>query len=147
MSMPYDLEKLAAMPAHHRAELYKNASRLAHTREGAALKRLIEEAGLPFSDSKPLSMDEPVTAKMWDVINSEQGKRLAVEATERGLPALALIDPLLQAALGVDYGAHNQATNRAGILVGDLMISKGYKHAGVKKLPPGCVAKTAATWR
>lgn len=146
MAKPYTLEDLQKMPTHERAQLYKNAGRLAHTPEGAALKELIEKAGLPFSDSKALTLDDPITIKMWEIINSEEGKRLALDGTKQGLPALALIDPLLQAALGVDYGAHNMSPNRAGILVGDLMISKGFKQAGDKKMPPGSVAKTAAMW-
>jgi hypothetical protein len=55
------------------------------------------------------------------------------------------IDPMLQVALGSDYGAHNMGTATAGSLVGQLMQSLGYK-AGQKAMPPHCIAKTAATW-
>lgn len=146
MPKQWTLGKIRAMSTHDRATLYKRAGERAHTPEGAALKQLIEEAGLPYSDIKALTNDDPVTIAMWQVINSDEGKRLAVEATEQGLPALAHIDPLLQAKLGVDYGSHNMATNRAGILVGDLMISLGYRLIGTKPMPTGSVAKTAAVW-
>lgn len=146
MPKQWTLDEVKAMPTGKRADLYKSAGRLAHTADGATLKKMIEECGLPYSDSKALTLDDPITMKMWEVINSDEGKRLAIEGTQKGLPALALIDPLLQKALGVDYGAHNHATNRAGILVGDLMLSKGYKQIGVRKMPAGSIAKTAAMW-
>ena len=146
MAKRWTVDDLRVMPVSERANLYRSAGRLAHTAEGAALKKLIEEAGLPYSDSKALTLDDPLAVRMWEIINSDEGKRLAIEGTKKGLPALALIDPLLQEALGIDYGAHNHATNRAGIMVGDLMMSMGYRQIRVKKMPPGSVAKTAATW-
>lgn len=146
MAKNWTPEELAAMSVHDRANLYRNASRLAHTPDGAALKKLLEEAGLPFSDDACLTMDDPITIRMHEVINSPEGRAAAVAATKDGLPAMAGIDPMLQVALGVDYGAHNMGTATAGGLVGELMTSLGYKKASSKALPPHCVAKTAATW-
>lgn len=146
MAKSWTLDELKAMTVHQRAELYKNACRLAHTPQGAALKALIEEAGLPFSDDAALTLDDPLTLRMYEVINAKPGRDAAVAATKAGLPAMAGIDPLLQAELGVDYGPHNQGTNTAGYLVGQLMQSLGYKKVGQKPLPDHCVAKTAAMW-
>ena len=146
MDKEWTLDELKAMSVHDRAELYKNASRLAHKPEGAALKKLLEEAGLPFSDDAALTLDDPLTLRMYEVINSKDGRDAAVEATKAGLPAMAGVDPLLQAALGVDYGPHNMGTATAGSLVGQLMQSLGYQKAGQKPLPEHCVAKTAAMW-
>ena len=146
MPKAWDLDRLKAMSIHERGDLYKNASRLGHTPDGAALKKLIEEAGLPFSDSACLTNDDPITIKMYEIIFSKEGREAALAATADGLPAMAGVDPMLQTALGVDYGAHNMGTATAGGLVADLMLSLGYKKAGSKPLPAHCVAKTAAMW-
>ena len=146
MAKQWSLNDLQRMSVHGRANLYKSACRLGHTPAGADLKKLLEEAGLPFSDTACLTMDDPITIKMHTVINSKEGREAAVAATKIGLPAMAGIDPLLQVALGVDYGAHNMGTATAGGLVGNLMQSLGYKKGPQKGLPSNCVAKTAATW-
>ena len=92
-------------------------------------------------------MDDPITVKMQAVVTSKEGREAALTATRNGLPAMAGVDPLLQVALGSDYGAHNMATTTAGGLVGELMRSLGHKKGGQKSLPSNCVAKTAAMWR
>lgn len=119
---------------------------MGHTTDGAALKKQIEEAGLPYSDTACLTMDDPITIKMYEVIHSKEGREAAIDATRRGRPAIEDIDPMLQAALGVDYGAHNMGTATAGALVGELMYSLGYKKKGQKALPAHCVARTAAVF-
>ncbi len=139
-------DELKSMSVHERAELYRNACRLSHTPEGAALKSLLLETGLPFSEDGCLTMDDPITIKMYAVINSTEGRAAALGAVAKGEPALAGIDPLLQVALGSDYGSHNMGTATAGGLVGQLMQSLGYKKTGQKPMPGHCVAKTAATW-
>jgi hypothetical protein len=134
------------MPMQKRVDLYKNACRLGHTAQGAALKRVIEAVGLPYSEDRCLTKDDPITIKMHDVIYSKEGREAAIAATKVGLPAMAGVDPLLQVALGSDYGPHNMGTQTAGGIVGQLMQSLGYKKTGSSPLPPNCVAKTAATW-
>lgn len=146
MAKQWSLDELKALSVHDRATLYKNASRLAHMPEARSLKKLIEEAGLPFSDDACLTMDDPITVKMHEIINSPEGRAAAVKAVKDGLPAMAGIDPMLQIALAGDYGAHNMGTATAGGLVGELMQSLGYRKDKQKALPEGCVAKTAATW-
>jgi hypothetical protein len=142
----WTLDELKNISVHDRAEIYRNACRLGHTPEGAALKQLLERAGLPFSEDGCLTMDDPITIKMHEVINSREGRAAAVASVARGEPALAGIDPMLQVALGSDYGSHNMGTTTAGSLVGELMQSLGFKKTGQKPMPPHCVAKTAATW-
>jgi hypothetical protein len=83
---------------------------------------------------------------MREVIYSNGGRAAALAATKAGLPAMAGIDPMLQEALGSDYGPHNMGTHTAGGIVGELMQSLGYKNVGQKPLPDHCVAKTAAVW-
>jgi len=146
MAKKWTTEELAAMSVHQRAELYKNAARLGHTPEGAELKSQIEAEGLPYSDDAALKGDDPITLRMIKVAYSLEGREAAIAATKAGEAAMAGVDPLLQAALGVDYGPHNFGTNRAGEIVGALMRSLGYKKGPDKDLPQHCVAKTAATW-
>jgi hypothetical protein len=147
MAKQWTPDELKALSVHDRGNLYQSASRLAHTPEGADLKKRIEEAGLPFSESACLTMDDPITMRMHEIIHSPRGREAAIEAVRLGMPAMAGIDPMLQVALGSDYGPHNMGTATAGGLVGELMQTLGYKKTGEKALPPHCVAKTAATWK
>jgi hypothetical protein len=147
MAKQWNLEDLKKMPVHERADLYRNACRLGHTPQGAALKKLLEEAGLPFSEDGCLTMADPITIKMREVTFSKDGREAALAATKIGLPAMAGVDPLLQIALGSDYGPHNMGTKTAGGIVGELMRSLGYRKDGEQQLPTNCVAKTAAMWR
>jgi hypothetical protein len=146
MAKQWTIEDLGALSVHDRATLFRNASRLAHTPEGSALKALLLEAGLPFSEEGMLSSDDPICLKMHDIIFSPEARDSAVAATKAGLPAMAGVDPLLQIALGVDYGPHNWGTVIAGSMVGEVMQSLGYRNLRQGKLPAGCVAKTAAMW-
>ena len=145
--MEWTLEKLKHLTVHERSNLYANASRLAHTPKGAALKATIEEVGLPFSVDACLTMDDPISVKMIDIIYSDDGKAAAIKGVQERQPAMLYLDPMLQEALGSDYGAHNMGTSTAGSIVGKLMMSMGYKKTGSKPLPSHCVAKTAATWK
>lgn len=146
MAAQWTPQKLAAMSVHERAELYRNACRLGHTPQGAALKTMLEVAGLPFSEDGCLSADDPIYLKMQDLIVSPEGRAAAVAAVKVGLPAMAGVDPLLQVQLGSDYGSHNMGTQTAGSMVAEVMRSLGYKKIGEASLPSNCVAKTAATW-
>ena len=146
MSAAWTHEKLAALSVHDRAKLYSNACRLGHTAESAALKQRIEDAGLPYSENAALRGDDPITRKMTDIIYSPEGRAAALKSQSEGLPAMAGIDPLLQIALGSDYGPHNRGTIKAGEIMGALMRSLGFRKGPEKELPSHCVAKTAATW-
>lgn len=146
MAKAWTLEELQAMSVHQRADLYKNACRLGHTAEGAALGTQIEEVGLPYSEDAALKGDDPITLKMIAVIYSERGRAAALKWHRDGWPAMAGIDPLLQEALGSDYGPHNRGTIKAGEITGALMRSLGFKKGREGGLPEHCIAKTAATW-
>ena len=146
MTNAWTHERLAAISVHERARLYANACRLGHTANGAALKLRIEEAGLPYSEDAALKGDDPITLKMIEITYSPEGRAAALKAHAEGLPAMAGIDPLLQVALGSDYGPHNRGTIKAGEITGALMRSLGYRKGPEKEIPGHCVAKTAATW-
>ncbi|WP_340646343.1 hypothetical protein [Phenylobacterium sp.] len=141
------MDDLVKLSVHDRHQLFKNAVRLSHTPDGAALKTLIEEAGLPFSEGAMLSSDDPAYVKMYDIVHSPEGRAAAIAAVKSGLPGLAGVEPMIHEVLGIDYGPHNWGTVIAGSLVGEIMHSAGYRKTGSKPMPPGSVAKTAATWK
>jgi hypothetical protein len=143
MATKIDEAKLRGMTVHDRHRLWINARKL-DTDEARRLVQMIEVLGLPYSDPGSLKFDDPIFMKMEEIVFSSDGKAAGIEATKNGLPALAGIDPLLSAKLGVDYGSHNDGTINAGYLVAQMMRMQGYKLSGRKgKLPPTCVAKTA----
>jgi len=143
MATKIDEAKLRGMTVHDRHRLWINARKV-DSDEARELVRLIETLGLPYSDPGSLKFDDPIFMKMEEIIFSAEGKAAGIEATKNGFPALAGIDPLLSASLGVDYGSHNDGTINAGYLVAQMMRMQGYKLSGRKgRLPPTCTAKTA----
>lgn len=143
--MQITIEKLHAMSPEQRATLYENArNRL--DQGGREIMDLINESGLPLR-SGGITFSDPVHLRMEEIAWSSQGKRLLVEATEAGLPALAGIEPLIVADLGPLYHPHDLGTVDAGSIVGQVMRHLGYELVDRKDMPAGSVAKTAATWR
>ena len=144
--MEWTKETLASKSRHERETIYKNA-RKKNSPEAVTLVKMIEEAGLPYSDAACPTSDDPLTIAIYDLIHSAMGRQAAIDAIEKGLPPLAGIDPLLLDKLGTDYGAHNMTTAVAGRLIAELMRSLGYKEAGTSRpLLPGSVAKTGQMW-
>ena len=93
MANQWTAERIRALPLRLRAELYRNACGKGDTPEGAALKTLIEQAGLPYSEDKCLTNDDPITVKMHQLINSKEGQLSAITATKAGLPAMRGLTP------------------------------------------------------
>jgi hypothetical protein len=144
--MVWTKQKLAALSPRDRENLWKNARRRT-TPAATALVKMIEDSGLPYSEAKCPTLDDPLAIAIYDVVFSREGRAAAVNAVEGGLPPLAGIDPLLSEKLGVDYGAHNMTTATAGGFIAQLMRSLGYKEVGKNApLPAGSVAKTGQVW-
>jgi hypothetical protein len=138
-----DEAKLRSMTSEERHRLWINARKI-DSDEARSIAQMVEQIGLPYSDDQNLRHSDPVFLKMVDIIYSTEGKAAGLAASNLGLPAMAHIDPLLFAALGVDYGAHNEATVNAGAIVASMMTTLGFGRSGKKgKLPATCIAKTA----
>lgn len=137
------LEQIVRMSPTERRTLYNNALKLG-TGEAKLVVKLIADNRLLASSGGGLPHEDPVILEIEAIIASDQGRAKAKEAADTGLPALAGVDPLLQAGLGEDYGTFD-TTNWAGSFVAIEMESMGYVQTGKKKkMPEGCVAKTAA---
>ena len=94
-----------------------------------------------------MRMSDPAYLKMQDIVWSNEGRKAAVKATDKGLPALAGIEPRIVAELGERYHPHDGGTMNAGYIVGELMRHLGYIEDGQGKMPEGSVAKTAMKWK
>jgi len=140
----YTLADLKAMSPERRAQLYQNAIER-REKGGKEIIDLMDSSGLPLR-SGGMRKDDPVSLKMTEVIWSSEGRKAALEATEKGLPALCGVEPLLTKALGDLYNPYDMGTNRAGVIIGELMTFLGYSPAGQAKCPEGGVAKTAMKW-
>src|SRR5262245_26579394 len=143
--MQITIEKLKAMTPERRATLYENA-RKRLDQGGQAVIDLINSSGLPLR-SGGITFSDPVHIRMEEIIWSPEGKKLLVQATEAGLPALAGVEPLIVADLGDRYHPHDLGTVDAGSIVGEVMRHLGYELVDRKPMPEGSVAKTAAVWR
>jgi hypothetical protein len=145
-----DAEKLKAMTAHERHQLWLNArKRAANKADAKLLVELIENSGLDYlRDRRPsVSLDDKIGRAMRALVNSDAGQTAMLFAQSKGRPPLAGVDPMLKAALGDDYCKENEATIQAGYIVTRYMEAKGYCKAGTAALPPGCVAKTGQLFR
>lgn len=138
--------RLREKSQNERHAIWKRARAL-HSAEGNHLARAIELLGLPFAEPEPLAADDPLLARIREVIASPRGRSAAVEATLDGLPAMAGIDTLLHEELGEEYRLEGAAVATAQILVGELMASLGYVEAGRKDLPQRCVARSGVFWK
>ena len=143
--MQMTIEKLEAMSPDRRATLYENARKRLN-QGGKEIMELINASGLALR-SGGITFSDPVHLRMEEIAWSIEGKRLLVEATEAGHPALAGIEPWIVADLGSLYHPHDLGTVDAGSIVGEVMRHLGYELAGRANMPAGSVAKTAATWR
>jgi hypothetical protein len=138
-------ERLAAKTAEERYNVWVNA-KAKGAPEAQELARFIEASGLEYAPTGGISMSDPRVLEMRDVIESAEGQAACLKATAEGLPALAGVEPMIVERMGGRYGQFSMMTVAAGSIVGELMLSKGYKIEKQKKMPEGSVAKTAACW-
>lgn len=139
-------EKLRERSQTERHQVWKRARAL-HSAEGNHLARAIELLGLPYAEPEPLADDDPLTARMREVMTSPAARSAAVEATLDGLPAMAGVDTLLHDALGEEYRLNAAAVPSAQLMVTELMTGLGYVEAGRKELPKRCVARSGFYWK
>jgi hypothetical protein len=142
---PPTLDDMKRLTPEQRAILYQNAKNR-REKGGQEIMEFIDSSGLPLS-SGGMRMSDPAYLKMEELTWSTEGRKAAVGATERGLPALAGIEPLFVAALGDRYHPHDGGTQNAGFIVGVLMRHLGYVKNGEGKMPNGSIANTAMTWK
>jgi hypothetical protein len=129
-----------------RYTLWKKAT-ARHSAEGNHLARAIELLGLPYAEPEPLPPDDPLLARMREIMAEPRARAAAVEATLDGLPAMAGVDVLMHEELGEAYRRNEAAVPTAQTLTAELMTGLGYAEAGSKDLPARCVARSGVYWR
>lgn len=117
-------KKLEAKSPEERYTVWHNARRAA-TPEALQLATFIETSGLDYAPSGGISLSDPRVLEMRAIIEAPEGRRACLDANERGLPALAGVEPLIVAQMGRRYGAFSQMTLTAGGLVAEVMYSLG----------------------
>ena len=106
---------------------------------------LMDQSGLPLR-SGGMRKSDPVSLKMEEIICGSKGRKAALVATDKGLPALCGVEPLLKKELGDRCNPHDIGTNRAGLIIGELMTHLGYSAAGEAKCPEGGVRQDCDAW-
>ena len=91
--------------------------------------------------------DQALYKVMRQVVNSADGIKRAVRATNDGQPAVAGVDLLLRRELGSEYEQANDGPWWAGFTVAQVMREMGYIEAGTGKCPPDCVASQGVIWK
>jgi hypothetical protein len=138
--------RLRERSQNERYAVWKRARAL-HSAEGNHLARAIELLGLPYAEPEPLADQDPLLARMREIMASPAARAAAIEATLDGLPAMAGIDTLLHEQLGEDYRLNPAAVPTAQTLTGELMGALGYVEAGRKDLPMRHVARSGVFWK
>ncbi|HEY5107144.1 MAG TPA: hypothetical protein VII73_10300 [Caulobacteraceae bacterium] len=138
--------RLRERSQNERYAVWKRARAL-HSAEGNHLARAIELLGLPYAEPEPLAPDDPLMARMGEVMASPEARAAAIEATLDGLPAMAGVDTLLHDRLGEDYRLNPAAVPTAQGLVAELMAGLGYLEAGRKDLPLRHIARSGVFWK
>jgi hypothetical protein len=92
-------------------------------------------------------MDQAIYKVVEQLVNSADGIKRAVRATNDGQPALAGVDALLRRELGSEYVRANNGTWWAGFAVAQLMRDMGFVEAGTGKCPSDCVAGQGTVWK
>lgn len=138
--------KLRERTQNERHAVWKRAKGL-HSAEGNHLARAIELLGLPYAEPEPLGDDDPLMARLREVVSSPAARSAALESTLDGLPAMAGVDGLLHDQIGEDYRLNAAAAPTAQRLVAELMTGLGYVAAGEKDLPARCVARKGVFWK
>jgi hypothetical protein len=141
----YTLDDLRLMTPEQRAVLYQNAQKH-RANGGEEIIKLIDSSGLPLSSGGMRTTDSEYI-KMEEIVWSATGRQAAIEVSEKGLPALAGVEPMIVQALGPRYHPHDGGTVNAGYIVAGLMRHMDYVENGEGKMPAGSVAKTAMRWK
>lgn len=84
---------------------------------------------------------------MEQLVNSAEGIKLAVRASNEGYPAIAGVDALLRRELGSEYELAGNGVWWASLAVSRLMRDLGFVEAGTGRCPPGCVATKGVRWK
>lgn len=140
-------EGLTALSDNDLLGLYDNCVRLGSDEALEILesirKLLVERDSLAAADSG-LKITSPVGKLLIRLINSPAGVAGAIDATTKGLPALAGIEPMLIDVLGASYSRRQDASTQAGSVIGKMMDRLGHHRTGKKgPMPAGSIAVTA----
>ena len=138
--MAWDIERLRALSPDDRWTLYANAMSK-RTPEAQALMAMIDGSGLSLSKGGGLPAEHPTIRAIREVVMSPEGVHAGVAAIEAGLPAMAGVDPLLQARVA-GYSAPD-THSWAGTFVAEAMETAGFRRTTPGPLPTSCRAKTA----
>jgi len=141
----YTIEDLEKLTPDQRASLYQNA-RKQRENGGQAIMDFMDASGLSLC-SGGMRMSDPAYLKIEEIVWSAKGRIAAMDATNKDLPALAGVEPLIVAELGDRYNPHDGGTVNAGYIQAGLMRHLAYVENGRGDMPDGSVAKTAMKWK
>ena len=80
------------------------------------------------------------------IVRSEAGRKSAIEAAQKILPALCGVDPILRQKLGDRYRVIDGGTACAGAFVAELMLELGYVAGTRKRCRDDCLVRSAILW-
>src|SRR5262245_8631771 len=93
------------------------------------------------------TVDSPRFQAIKAVIESKQGKQLAIDAANNGVPPLCALDQILRETI-VAYNSTDFSTHNAGWIIADMMRSLGYTENGTGHCyAEESVAKTGLLWK
>lgn len=142
MKTPWTKESLEALTHKQLNTVYENARNLSDP-DAAAVLDLFEAHDLLPRLGGGYRRGHRLIFDMEKICRSNEGIAAALAAASVGEAPLAGVDPLLATALGSEYGQRD-STTWAGGFVAEEVEAAGWRRHGRKKMPDGCVARTAA---
>ena len=145
MSTPETVDDILAMPVAKARTLSTNAWK-SNDPKADALRNLFKHPSVvAFLSEGGLPLDHPIMAELYETCTSPAARAAALSASEAGLPALAGVEPIILNA-GIFYDTDFLRQSAGGFLA-EVMADAGWLKAGVKPMPEGSVAKSAATYK
>ena len=140
-------EEIISATLEQRRILYRNGITRIDNAEAVRVVELIVSSGLPFRTEGQMDHGDRDWRAIEAIVNDRWNDAPLLEAAAKGVPPLSAIEPQIVEQLGEDYRNDNGGPTAAGYLIAKRLFALGFEKSSSQKMPPGSVAKTAATFR
>ena len=140
-------EEIISCTMEQRRILYRNGISRIDNAEAVRVVELIVSSGLPFRTEGQMDHGDREMSAIEAIVNDRWNEAPMLEAAAKGIPPLAAIEPQIVEQLGEDYRNDNGGPVAAGYLIAKRFYALGFEKGNSQRMPPGSVARTAATFR
>ena len=99
-----------------------------------------------MSSKTTLRKTDAIFIEIGRIVRSAEGRKAAIEAAQKALPALSGVDRLLREKLGDRYKKTDRGTTSAGAFVAEVMHELGYNAGTRRRCDGDSLARSAILW-